>query len=165
MYTPLTYSSLETAKQARDKLRESERKAELYRLYRDPKDPERTFIEKFDLPMSRFLYNFSTFNFMNFRRLDRFYFSHGNNINSKKENPAVHYTGPATKDSLYVTGGLLSLFSVLVSLDKVVGLAENSEGLEKAAVITADSALLVGGAFLLYKGLKAIKNNKKEEIN
>jgi len=161
MYTPLTYLSLEAAKQARNDLRESEKKAELYRLFRNPSDIERLFTEKCDLPMRRFLYNFSTFNFMNLRRLDRLYLNSDRRTAIRKSSTSENDVEPATKYVLAITGGFLSVLSVGVSLDKVVGLVQHLDGLEKAAVITVDSLLLIGGATLLYKGLSAVKNTRK----
>ena len=160
-YSIFTQYGLERAKKARDNLKESKRKKELYNIYRNENDLEKRFYNYLEVPMREFIYNLSTFNFMNFRRFDRLFYSLSKYLSKSKEYKVEH-----DKLNGALTTGL-GLSSLFLSYITGLGLIKNFNQLEtfnKIGSIGLEILLLGTGIVLTNHGIKRILKIRKQNV-
>lgn len=152
-YSLFTQYGLESAKMARDKLKDSKRKRELYNLYRDDNDLERKFYNSLEVPMREFLYKLSKLNFMNFRRLDRLVQTTLSRKPESKETYNKHNVingGIAT-----AIGGASVYLAYLIGLN-LTNKFNELEFINKVDTIGLETLLLTSGILLTSKGIKRL---------
>ena len=149
-YSTLTYILLARAVQTRDNLKEAEKKSQLYNLYRSEDDLERKVYERLDVPVRKFLYGLSAFNFDNFRRLDKFLYRLKNPERNSRNSNLAEGAWIAALGTCAVTMGILVLDDILRNFNSYTLM-------QKTDAITLEAIFLGGGlSFILY-GARKIK--------